>query len=71
MVIKYQYWNLFKYFYSIKILLSISTIGLGTSFYNLLVPLHYKYINNINKTNQMTADVQVISIIINKLSLLN
>ena len=30
-------------------------------------PSPYKYINNINKTNQMTANVQFISIIINTL----
>ena len=48
----------------------IYTIGLGTSFYNFLIPLHSpcKYINNMNKLNQMTVDVQIISIIINKLS---
>jgi len=31
-------------------------------------PSPYKYIININKTNQMTENVQVISFIINKLS---
>ena len=31
-------------------------------------PSPYKYINNINKINEMTANVQVISIIISKLS---
>ena len=34
----------------------------------LTSPSLYKYINNINKINQMTANVQVISIIINKLT---
>jgi hypothetical protein len=28
-------------------------------------PSPYKYINNINKTNQMTPNIQVMSIIIN------
>jgi hypothetical protein len=34
----------------------------------LTSPSPYKYINNINKTNQMTANVQAISIISSKLS---
>ena len=48
-------------------IVNIYTIGLGTSFYNLLVPLHTNTVilntNSINKTNQMTANVQAISII--------
>jgi hypothetical protein len=34
----------------------------------LTSPSPYKYINSINKTNQMTANVQAMSIIISKLS---
>ena len=41
---------------------------IGNKFLQLSSPSPYKYINSINKTNQMTANVQVISIIISKLS---
>ena len=37
-------------------------------FLQLTSPSPYKYINSINKANQMTANVQAISIIISKLS---
>jgi len=66
MVIKYQYWNQFKYFYC-----QYLYNWIGDKFLQLTSPSPYKYINNINKTNQMTANVQAISIIVNKLSLLN
>jgi len=46
---------------------NIYTIGLGTSFYNLLAPLHTNTLIT-NNINQMTANVPVISIINNKLS---
>ena len=55
----------------LMILLSISIYiynWIGNKFLQLTSPSLYKYINNINKTNQMTANVQVISIIISKLS---
>ena len=41
---------------------------IGNKFLHLTSPSPYKYINSINKTNQMTANVQAISIIISKLS---
>jgi hypothetical protein len=41
---------------------------IGNKFLQLTSPSPYKYINSINKTNQMTANVQAISIIISKLS---
>ena len=55
--------------YFIMILLSIYIYNwIGNKFLQLTSPSPYKYINNINKTNQMTANVQAISIIISKLS---
>ena len=57
------------YFYFIMILLSIYIYNwIGNKFLQLTSPSPYKYINSINKTNQMTANVQAISIIISKLS---
>ena len=51
------------------ILLSIYIYNwIGNKFLQLTSPFPYKYINSINKTNQMTANVQAISIIISKLS---
>jgi hypothetical protein len=51
------------------ILLSIYIYNwIGNKFLQLTSPSPYKYINSINKTNQMTANVQAISIIIRKLS---
>ena len=43
---------------------------IGNKFLQLTSPSPYKYINSINKANQMTANVQAtgISIIISKLS---
>jgi hypothetical protein len=41
---------------------------IGNKFLQLTSPSPYKYINSINKTNQMTANVQAISMIISKLS---
>ena len=41
---------------------------IGNKFLQLTSPSPYEYINSINKTNQMTANVQAISIIISKLS---
>jgi len=41
---------------------------IGNKFLQITNPSPYKYINSINKTNQMTANVQAISIIISKLS---
>ena len=41
---------------------------IGNKFLQLTSPSPYKYSNSINKTNQMTANVQAISIIISKLS---
>ena len=56
-------------FYFIMILLSIYIYNwIGNKFLQLTSPSPYKYINNINKTNQMTVNVQAISIIISKLS---
>ena len=53
----------------IMILLSIYIYNwIGNKFLQLTSPSPYKYINNINKTNQMTANVQAMSIIISKLS---
>ena len=55
--------------YFIMILLSIYIYNwIGNKFLQLTSPSPYKYINSINKTNQMTANVQAISIIISKLS---
>ena len=51
------------------ILLSIYIYNwIGNKFLQLTSPSPYEYINNINKTNQMTANVQAISIIISKFS---
>ena len=51
------------------ILLSIYIYNwIGNKFLQLTSPSPYKYINSINKTNQMTTNVQAISIIISKLS---
>ena len=56
-------------FYFIMILLSIYIYNwIGNKFLQLTSPSPFKYINSINKTNQMTANVQAISIIISKLS---
>ena len=56
-------------FYFIMILLSIYIYNwIGNKFLQLTSPSPYKYINSINKTHQMTANVQAISIIISKLS---
>jgi hypothetical protein len=55
-------------FYFIMILLSIYIYWIGNKFLQLTSPSPYKYINSIYKTNQMTANVQAISIIISKLS---
>ena len=41
---------------------------IGNKFLQLTSPSPYKYINSINKTNQMASNVQAISIIISKLS---
>ena len=41
---------------------------IGNKFLQLNSPSPYKYINSINKANEMTANVQAISIIISKLS---
>ena len=38
-------------------IVNIYKTGMGTSRYNLLVPLHTKYINNINKTNHIIVNV--------------
>jgi hypothetical protein len=55
--------------YFIMILLSIYIYNwIRNKFLQLTSPSPYKYINSINKTNQMTANVQAISIIISKLS---
>ena len=55
--------------YFIMILLSIYIYNwIGNKFLQLTSPSPYKYINSINKTNQMRANVQAISIIISKLS---
>jgi hypothetical protein len=40
---------------------------IGNKFLQLTSPSPYKYMNSINKTNQMTANVQAMSIIISKL----
>ena len=53
------------HYYFIMILLSIY---IQLDWEQLTSPSPYKYINSINKTNQMTANVQAISIIISKLS---
>ena len=37
---------------------------IGNKFLQLASPTPYKYINSINKTNQMTANVQAISIFV-------
>jgi len=51
------------------ILLSIYIYNwIGNKLLQLTNPSPYKYINSINKTNQMTATVQAISIIISKLN---
>ena len=51
------------------ILLSIYIYNwIGNKFLQLTSSSPYKYINSINKTNQMTANVQAISIIISKLN---
>ena len=61
--------RLFTLLYFIMILLSIYIYNwIGNKFLQLTSPSPYKYINSINKTNQMTANVQAISIIISKLS---
>jgi uncharacterized membrane protein len=61
--------RIFFFFYFIMILLSIYIYNwIGNKFSQLTSPSPYKYINSINKTNQMTANVQAISIIISKLS---
>ena len=55
--------------YFIMILLLIYIYNwIGNTFLQLTSPSPYKYSNSINKTNQMTANVQAISIIISKLS---
>ena len=55
--------------YFIMILLLIYIYNwIGNKFLQLTSPSPYKYSNSINKTNQMTANVQAISIIISKLS---
>jgi hypothetical protein len=48
---------------------NIYTIGLGTSFYNLLVPLHTNILYNTNQISQ-TSNIQLISIIFNKLRII-
>ena len=54
---------------NLMILLSIYIYNwIGNKFLQLTSPSPYKYINSINKTNQMTANVQAISIIISKLN---
>jgi hypothetical protein len=59
----------FFFVYFIMIFLSIYIYNwIGNKFLQLTSPSPYKYINSINKTNQMTANVQAISIIISKLS---
>ena len=51
------------------ILLSVYIYNwIENKFLQLTSPSPYKYINSINKTNQMTANVQAISITISKLS---
>ena len=65
-------WNWYFLLYFIMILLSIYIYNwIGNKFLRLTSPSTYKYINSINKTNQMTANVQAISIIISKLSKIN
>ena len=49
---------------------NIYTIGLGTSFYNLLVPLHTNILYNTNQISQ-TSNIQLISIIFNKLRIMS
>ena len=47
------------------ILLSIYIYNwIGNTFLQLASPSSYKYINSTNKTNQMTANVQAISIFV-------
>jgi hypothetical protein len=65
-------WSMIGDLYFIMILLSIYIYNwMGNKFLQLTSPSPYKYINSINKTNQMTANVQAISIIISKLSKIN
>ena len=59
-VIKWYYFLLYNNF--------IVNIYIQLDWEQLTSPSPYKYINSINETNQMTANVQAISIIISKLS---
>ena len=66
-LLKYNYENKMGFYFII--LLSIYIYNwIGNKFLQLTSSSPYKYINSINKTNQMTTNVQAMSIIISKLS---